>query len=413
LDCYPKGDIELGQAKAEQMEAWDRGYYSSSEHVCWHCFDDPDIKDFIRVHATHSSCDFCGAVSPNQNISVPLHDVSALVHEAMHLEWGNPNDEGVSWESREGGWQGATYDTEDVLLSLPLEVDGKLFDAISESFVNQEWCQSNFYMLLPQQQLIFDWDHFCTTVKHRVRFLLSDYPEESDRHYGGHTSRPGDVLKVLGNVFQELSLISSLSAGSNIYRARLHSNSTSGFIDMASLGPPPASHAKYSNRMSPAGIPLFYGSLDQQTAIAEIWRNANGYVATVGRFECARDLTILDLTRIPAIPGIFNIGTHPIRSKIIFLNKFLDDFCKPVPKDGMEHIEFIPTQIVTESCRIAYEQQFGIRLDGIAFPSAARASGVSVALFGTHVNDATNAPNLVRIDSMLSLPNGNVEEVKL
>jgi hypothetical protein len=71
------------------------------------------------------------------------------------------------------------------------------------------------------------------------------------------------------------------------------------------LRPPPSAKAM-ANRMSPAGITMFYASGDPQTAIAEIAGHGLGDYALVGAFRGVKRLRLLDLTRRPTLPSYFD-----------------------------------------------------------------------------------------------------------
>jgi len=58
-----------------------------------------------------------------------------------------------------------------------------------------------------------------------------------------------------------------VAAGERFFRARQHHPEQ--ILIATKLGPPPASQAR-SSRMSPAGIVMFYGANDQETALREV-----------------------------------------------------------------------------------------------------------------------------------------------
>ena len=130
------------------------------------------------------------------------------------------------------------------------------------------------------------------------------------------------------------------------------------------LGAPPLVKAA-ANRMSPAGIPMFYGSSDVDTAVAEIGTHSDKTHAIVGRFEPARELKVVDLTNLPERPSIFG-GDADLYHQVVFLQQFIKDVTLPVILDGREHIDYVPTQVFTEYLRYS----FPAPIDGIVFPSA-------------------------------------------
>ncbi len=134
--------------------------------------------------------------------------------------------------------------------------------------------------------------------------------------------------------------------------------------------------------MSPAGIVMFYGSSETDTAVAEIDDRPELGIA-VGTFRTLRDLRIVDLTRLPRPLRFFepqpetNIENRYVLS---FLNSFGRSMAARVEPGDREHIDYVPTQVVTEWFRtrsLANEPN----INGILYRSAQRAGGSSLVLF--------------------------------
>ncbi|MNJ70296.1 RES domain protein [compost metagenome] len=88
---------------------------------------------------------------------------------------------------------------------------------------------------------------------------------------------------------------------------------------------------------------------------------------------------MLDLTRIPAIPGFFSEEPRRFRLYLKFLHHFAQDIMQPVARDDRVHTEYVPSQIVTEYLR---EQTFKDgKLDGIMYGSVASPGKRNVVLF--------------------------------
>lgn len=81
------------------------------------------------------------------------------------------------------------------------------------------------------------------------------------------------------------------------------------------------------------------------------------------------------------MPDLFNSDQRWQRPALIFLYGFRDDFVKPVPKDGREHIEYVPSQIVTEFFRYRFHDEYGRRVRGILYPSVQVDRGNACVLF--------------------------------
>jgi hypothetical protein len=131
-------------------------------------------------------------------------------------------------------------------------------------------------------------------------------------------------------------------------------------------------HANQSNRMSPSGIPMFYGSFDPATALLETVEHPrhDGQVASIGTFQPVRDLLLLDLAELPGVPSVFELGSHGRIHALRFLHAFADDVSGPIARDGREHIDYVPTQIVTEYFRRVFRTDDGDALDGIIYRSS-------------------------------------------
>jgi hypothetical protein len=137
--------------------------------------------------------------------------------------------------------------------------------------------------------------------------------------------------------------------------------------------------------MSAAGISVFYGALDLLAARAETMANVepgDRRRFTVGMWTNTRPLKILDLTRLPEIPSFYAEWRYD-RDHLVFLRQFVREISQPVVHDGREHIDYVPTQILTEYFRHRYRAGEDTLLDGIIYPSAQRKRGRSIVIFAS------------------------------
>ncbi len=373
-------------------------FYSLSDtYVCSRCFEDYGLKEFISENAEYEECSYCGKWSKKKDIAIHINDLIIYLLECIHTEWGDPNDEGVGWESKEGGWTSAkVVDTYDLLFDeLELEINHKeLRDLLAQTLFDKEWCQKDPHGLLLDDDLFFSWQRFSRQIKHEARYVFfrlttyKEYSPESDI-----IKEPYEIMEHLGYLVKELNLIKSLPKNTKFYRARASSKGVR-FKKVEELGPPDADEAKYSNRMSPAGIPMFYGSLEQKTALEEITdsnRNKPAIVS-IATFTTLDDVKILDLTNVPATPSIFDEKMRNLRLSLSFLNAFLADFIKPIIKDGSEHIDYVPTQVVTEYFRHVFLDEDREQIQGILYPSSRRKKGIACVLFFDQSNCTESQP---------------------
>jgi hypothetical protein len=129
--------------------------------------------------------------------------------------------------------------------------------------------------------------------------------------------------------------------------------------------------------MSPAGISMFYGCDDIATVIAEIGSHTSKRFAVVGEFETTRPLRMVDLTNMPE-PNYFDPTRRTEFHDLRFIHDFARDLSAPVVLDGREHIDYVPTQVVTEYMR--WLPSFVI--DGILYRSSQNEEACCVIFCG-------------------------------
>ena len=192
---------------------------------------------------------------------------------------------------------------------------------------------------------------------------------------------PARMLDALATVVTEAGLVVKISAGSDFFRAR-SSPSNKPHTTARDLGPAPQDSAA-ANRMSPMGIPMFYGASDEHTALDEISSTEpKEDWFSVGKFVTARDFDLIDLTHLPRVPSIFDQESRSRRAPFQFLHSFAREISALVIRDSSrEHIDYVPTQILTEYFRRVYRTVKGDRVRGILYNSARRTGGKCCVLF--------------------------------
>lgn len=342
--------------------------------VCSSCFGDSNLRDWVRDIGGPRGCDACRKYdSPTCSIG----EVCGHIEASLRKYWGFAVDQ-LPYNSAEGGYQGATWDTYDLLrdqagVDLPRDHDGRLFYALLQGITDEVWCDYDWLSLDEDVALRTSWERFCATVKHERRFFF---------HATGQTDRdsltPEDLLKSIASIAESLGLVHEIPLGTRLWRARVdlprrmkHS--------AADFGPPPAELALQSNRMNPPGIPMLYLASTATTAI----REARSIRAHVGSWLARRRLRVLDLRKVPDIPGIFSTASRKERLAIRFLHHFQADIVRPVERDSRIHIDYLPSQVVTEFIR-DFDFRAG-KADGIAYRSVV-SNGWNLALFADPSN---------------------------
>jgi hypothetical protein len=380
----------MGGAKREWEEAQDRGWYSSENFVCAECVDDPFLKALIQENVEHDTCDYCEQVG--KNIAAPMDILLECLADTLHYHFADPNNSGVSYVSAEGGWQANTVNTDEALLGINFSTESeKLFDDVTDAFTEDTWVEATagHWLRSPLNKVYMQsWQSFANTVKHESRYFFGsarvttpdpDFDDPAD-------DSPPDILAEL-NKLARASLVQKLDAGITFHRARLRAKGSAWPLDAAQLGAPPK-ECSSAGRMNPAGISYLYLAFDEATALAEVVDPAPADYA-VGTFTTTRSLTVLNLADLPRVPSIFDPNQRDERELILFLRGFTRAISRPVKKDGREHVNYVPSQVVSEYFRLIYETHPASAdapagaLDGIVYQSAARPGSRNLVLFPT------------------------------
>jgi len=360
----------MSRSKENFNEEQRQRFSSIKKVVCANCFTDEAIKNYIKTNSTHKKCDYCGKKSKN-NIAINIDRLMPIIIKGIDLEWNDPDSEGIAYESREGGYQAELFNNEEVIGNYDISDNATVIGDIIRSLHDQNWVERNFYRGSDDQVLIWAWEDFCreVTTKRRFTFLI----KENDNYSYSEVS-PSEFLSVLANYknarLRPINLIKSINTNTSIYRVRAGKDK---YKTAKALGAPPNEFALQANRMSPSGIPMFYGAFDKATAIKETIdpkSNIDNQIISVGHFKPTRELKLLDLSNIPKPPSVFNIEKQRLISPLKFFSSFAEDIAKPIARNGKEHIEYVPTQIITEFFRHVYKTSNGDRLDGIIYSSS-------------------------------------------
>jgi len=106
------------------------------------------------------------------------------------------------------------------------------------------------------------------------------------------------------------------------------------------------------------------------------------YFTTV-TFNTKRELNVVDLSIVPLTPSPFDARKHYDRFRLIFIKNFIKDLTAPIHRDGRVHIEYVPTQIITEYFRFPFSDKLSKdkRIDGIIYPSSRNGKKACVLFF--------------------------------
>ncbi|MGH8109976.1 MAG: HEPN-associated N-terminal domain-containing protein [Arenimonas sp.] len=362
----------MGRVKDDWMEAEDRGWDEVDKFVCSDCVNEPELWRLAVGHETRAQCDYC--LCEDKSV-LPVSGIQEILYSVMGAYYAEPAQAGTPYD--EGAYIVEPIDTDEVLGNLGFDPAPNLLEDILEADIigawvpaaNSHWADSHEH-----QMKLGCWFNFAHIVKHQTRFHFQ-------RMIGDHHFHEIEVADMLEVVAKELTpLVRSVETGTRVYRARHLTDAEIDAIDGKMMGAPPQEHTT-AGRMNPAGIPYFYASHDAQTALQELGAPQIRKTPVVGAFVANRSLRVIDLTQLPIQPSIFAIDLKDTREKAMFLCGFVESITQPVRKDGQEHIDYVPSQVVCEYLAQAFFIEEGVPLDGLIFPSAIHTGGINLVIF--------------------------------
>lgn len=356
----------------------------SQKHACRHCLDETGLEQFVADNLVGQRCDYCGQMTDALS-SANVGDLVRYILVCVEQDWTDA-DHALPKDDETGAWLlGSPVDTSSLLEHLGLGEPGEdLFDDLVGAMPDRSWCRIDPLRSTPHESITASWRLFCQIIKHERRFFFLSYDSHRLRELYQSHEADLDIGKLLAGLVaycSEEGLFDIQATGARYLRC--HSKDASGAAyGPRRMGPPPAEYATQSNRMSPAGVPMFYGAVEEATALAETATGRGRFA--VATFETKRDLILLDLRDVPAIPSIFAFPASERRAWAKFMRDFLEDFRKPIARNGGEHVEYVPTQVVTEYFRTVAKCD-GRSIDGILYASARKEGATAVVLFAdTH-----------------------------
>ncbi len=356
---------------------------TGGRRVCSGCFADPCLARFVVSTADRHACDYCG--DEGEGISAaPLEGVVEFMLGQIDLEYTSA-DEALPRDPETKGRMFAEEecDTRELLeghleLELPND-DGRLMDDIAGTLPEQDWCLINPLGTRDEEAIGNSWHAFKRVISHRRRFffLQQPDPELSNDLAGGEAafSIP-ELLERIAVFASDHGLLRTMPAHSAWVRCQGMANGEAAFGPRR-MGPPPYEFAALPNRMSPAGVPMFYGARTRETALAEVAEVPGRFAA--GTFETTREALVLDVRTAPPVPSLFDVRFAKDRAVAIFIHAFVDDFRAPIDRKQRPHVDYLPTQVVTEYFRTMVSEN-GAPVEGILYTST-RNGGDAVVIF--------------------------------
>lgn len=358
----------MGYVKEMMIRADEIGWMPEhpDKSVCARCIEDDALAEVVARNAESKQCDYCGRRG-RKAIAAPLDAVTEHMAVCINREYCDPV-EVLPWD--EGEYVGETFDTREMLYEAAgFEVANEhLMEDILDSFCRDLWCDRDWQVLGPAQRRFAGWEAFKEVVKHERRYTFWSMEDRDEGRWDPDYMPVGKTLEEISQSVREAGITKRLPPGKKIWRVRIHMPSER-LGDEAEFATPPLSKATQANRMSPAGVPMFYGADDFETATTETLDASTtaSAMATGVCFETLIPLSLLDLAELPPIPSFFDDEHVEMRHSLIFLTRFARDLAEPIVRDGHEHVEYVPTQAFTEYVRWEMKTSDGEPIHGIRY----------------------------------------------
>ena len=390
----------MGGAKSLWMEQMERGYGSSDHFVCHNCVDEKELKDFIIHMRQDEPCTYCGYPE-----AASVEEFTGHILDCLMSEWEH-------YDSKRDEFARSFSFREVICFEEPIYSEqAALIDEIERIVEIDFWARTwNYNPEEDDEQEA--WHNFTNFVTHRLRFtaFLSE-AEELFRNVN-YTRLPADagmkyVLKTIG----QYGLVKELESGTAIYRVRF-SDELDNYGTGADMGTVPRHEAKTANRMSPVGIPMFYGAFFPDVALSEVKRKESHKFKHVAMFSPSRSLFVADFTELPSLPSIFS-EDRSFRPTVFFLKRFAEEISKPLKDDDLDHLEYLPSQIVTEYLKLMCKHKDS-PIDGIIYRSAQTTDGKCIVLFVENEQCLCHPPypdeeNLTTFSAKIGIQNEGVK----
>ena len=357
------------------LDAQSQGYYESDKNPCACCVGDAFITELIEKNNEIKQCDFCKKRAKTISVNCILerfmrficffYDRAVESCPVEHGEYLLPTID--------------VYELADDYLNVKKD---NLFEFLKDQLVLDEvYCEKlNDYGNEIVYSPLWMWNEFSRQLKHEMRFF---FWRNSD-HTFHDEPLPYSILFEISKNVEFFNFVKKIPEGTSLFRARSGNNFPH---TPQALGAAPDNIAP-DNRMSPAGISLFYSSSDFKTCLSEVRESQSTF--TVGEWVTCHDMLFLDLSQylnqennyhLPNI-SIFdsdNLDKIPIRN---FFADFLSDVNKKIDREDLsKRYEYVPTQVVAEFFRHIYRTSSGEKLSGIIYPSCQNPEGKNFVIF--------------------------------
>lgn len=347
--------------------------------ICIHCTVSPALKKFVIGHGYADLCDYCGKTDLSVEDSELMECIEALFHTVLV-----PFDE-LPVMTQANFECGANLPIRNIWGHLEChpptnseEFNEQLCNYLETEFIDQQSTRSfkDLFMINYGDDTDNDfeagWADFISSVSHGHRFFNPHAKSFLD-----------DLFHILTDDYnlENKGIIQTIDSTTPIFRARIASTidnlKTIQSAPERELGPTPQFLAS-DQRMSPAGISVFYGALDRPACISEI-RPLVGDFAVSGEFRTLTKLRLIDLNKLSNCNfknDIYDDEFVRHAHAVAFFKEMAFQMSRPARRGNSN--PYLATQVIFEYLRVKFKDN----ADGVIYQSVQQdQSGSCVALF--------------------------------
>ena len=301
------------------------------------------------------------------------------VYDSIFQYYADAQDVGMPWVEKE--WLIPETNISEIIWNFDPgwceEFCEDLINSSDASLYLVEHVKNDWSIESSSSALSYGWLAFKDQVLYKTRYLFLSEPE--DEYSSGRPDyvSVSSMLNALEALCNKEELVTTIPAGTEFYRVRVNCEREE-FTDFCDIGVPPEGKAN-AGRMNPAGISYFYVAYDQGTAEKEVITDAIEW--SIAKFKLLKDIQVINFVDLPGIPSVFEPRKYDSRQSLSFLHSFVKDLTLPITKDGREHVEYVPTQIVSEYFRYRFKTEDHQSVLGLRYRSVKNQEGINVAIF--------------------------------
>ena len=364
----------MGRAKEMMLEMEHEPLSGVSDRlVSAHLFKNKLVHDYVFKHGFDGTCSYCGDTTK----VLPLRLIVEKVDSIVLRYFGDPNNEGLGWDSHfddedvpgfhsEGGGYitpNNRYFNDDMRQLLfdtgfRVENDDLESDIAAALGYHMQLVEKDPYGLNGAEERWVDWQYIKQSAVN-----MAKSGQSLEAMLRAEAARL-DYLK--SDIYQAQTPL-QIERELTLYRT-VNYNSKRRPLLYRDLTSPPVKFTG-NMRMSAKGDSVFYGATGKETTLQEAVKEKGNTYCYVGLFRTKHPLRLLDLTGIPGNLTIYDQEQYHL---LLFLRNFCEAVSEYVPNH--DAIQYAPTQLITYFFRNKlkhYDQNRNAHpIDGILFTSS-------------------------------------------